>query len=108
MRFLLRSAFWLGLVFHAMFAGDARVADVVPSAGQTLIAGLASQNADTQAATTIARAVLRATLEPQASNEAKPATSVAPAAKAKRASVDTLSVADRQPPWRGSGLRGTL
>jgi hypothetical protein len=108
MRFLLRSAFWLGLVFHAMPWGDARLTDVVPEGAASTIAGLASQGAGSEAASAIAQAVLRSTLDPR-----EPAQSVATArpdaqVKTRRASVDTLSATDRLPPWRGAGLRGTL
>ncbi|MBV8473073.1 MAG: hypothetical protein JO234_06610, partial [Hyphomicrobiales bacterium] len=41
MGFLLRTAFWLGLTFHAMSWGDARLSDVVPpGTAQTLASGL--------------------------------------------------------------------
>jgi hypothetical protein len=113
MGFLLRSAFWLGLVFHAMSWGDARLTDVVPSPAQTLAAGLAAQSGDGGAAGAIARAVLRGALEPRAAEtktaaRAEPSPKTEPSAKTKRPSVDTLSVADRAPAWRGAALRGTL
>jgi hypothetical protein len=106
MRFLLRCAFWLGLVFHAMPWGDARLTDVLPDGARSTIVGLASKGAGDEAASAIAQAVLRSTLDPRESapNAAPPD---APA-KARRATVDTLSAADRLPPWRGPGLRGTL
>jgi hypothetical protein len=108
MRFLLKSAFWLGLVFHAMPWGDARLSDVVPEGSASAIVGLASQGAAGQAASTIAQAVLRSTLEPSEPAQSASAARPESPAKTRRASVDTLSPADRLPPWRGAGLRGTL
>ncbi len=110
MGFLLRTCFWLGLTFHAMSWGDARLSDVVPpGTAQTLASSLVSASADSDAAGVIARTMLRGALEPQPAAEAKPRNRVAePAPKAKRAPVDTLSAADRVPPWRGASLRGTL
>jgi hypothetical protein len=108
MGFLLRSAFWLGLVFHAMSWGDARLTDFVPSPSQTLAAGLAAQSGDSQAVSAIAGAVLRGALEPQTASAAKTAARFDPSPKTKRPSLDTLSAADRLPVWRGAALRGTL
>ncbi len=108
MGFLLRSAFWLGLVFNAMPWGEARLTDAVPAARDALAAGLATQVRDTDAASAIARAVLRTTIEPQPASVGKAATRAEPSPKTKRASVDTLSASDRLPPWRGAGLRSTL
>lgn len=108
MGFLLRSAFWLGLVFHAMSWGDARLTDFVPSPSQTLAAGLAAQSGDGQAVSAIAGAVLRGALEPQSASLAKTAARAESPAKVKRPSIDTLSAADRLPVWRGAPLRGTL
>jgi len=108
MRFLIRSAFWLGLVFHAMPWGDVRLSDIAPSPAQTLAAGLALESGDAGAAGAIARAALRGALEPDPAGETARSPSLEPPAKAKRASTDTLSVADRAPTWRGVGLRGTL
>jgi len=101
MRFLLRTVFWLGLTFHAMPWGDARWSDALPDARAALGAALATQGPDATAPAAIAGALLRASFDPQ---------SATPAArpKAKRASVDTLSPADRLAPWRGPGLRGAL
>ncbi|HEY1943778.1 MAG TPA: hypothetical protein VGH40_16840 [Roseiarcus sp.] len=109
MGFLLRTAFWLGLTFHAMSWGDARLSDVVPSQAQSLAASLSGKSDDGDAAGLIARAVLRGALQPEPAPEAKPRSRVAESAsKSKRASVDTLSSADRLPPWRGASLRGTF
>lgn len=109
MGFLLRTAFWLGLTFHAMSWGDARLSDVVPSQAQNLAASLAGKSDDGDAASLIARAVLRGALQPELAPEAKLHSRVAESGpKGKRASIDTLSGADRLPPWRGAPLRGTL
>lgn len=108
MGFLLRSAFWLGLVFHAMPLGETRLTDAVPAARDALAAGMAAQGPGGQAASAIARAALRAALEPQPAGAGKAATRPEPALKAKRASIDTLSLSDRLAPWRGLGLRPTL
>ncbi|MGD0562438.1 MAG: hypothetical protein ABSA66_05055 [Roseiarcus sp.] len=107
MGFLLRSAFWLGLVFHAMPWGDARLTDAVPAARAALAAGIAAQTQE-GAASAIASAVLRTTLEPQPASAGKAATRPEPSAKTRRASIDTLSLSDRLAPWRGAGLRSTL
>ena len=37
MRFLLRSAFWLGLTFHAMPWGDAKLSDALPDATPAIV-----------------------------------------------------------------------
>ena len=107
MGFLLRSAFWLGLVFHAMPWGDARLTDAVPVARDALVAGLATQTHD-GTATTLANAVLRAAFDPQSATAPKVGAAPERSIKPRRPSVDTLSAADRQPPWRGLGLRSTL
>jgi hypothetical protein len=101
MRFLLRTVFWLGLTFHAMPWGDARWSDALPDARAALGAALATQAPDATAPERIAGALLRASFDPQ---------SATPAARppAARASVDTLTQADRLAPWRGPGLRGAL
>ena len=103
MGFLLRSAFWLGLVFHAMPWGDARWTDVVPSARDALAASAATQGRDGETASTIVRAVLSAALEPRPGSADKAAMRAEPSANARRVSVDTLSSADRLAPWRGGG-----
>ena len=106
MRFLLRSAFWLGLVFHAMPLGQARLSDVVPNPRDAV--GLATSDRDGEAASAIAGAVVRAVFEPRPAAADKTAARAAPAAKPARPSVDTLSAADRLPPWRGPGARSTI
>jgi hypothetical protein len=94
MGFMLRTAFWLGLAFHAMPWGEARWSDAIPDARAALGAALATQGPDAAASAVIAGAVLRATFDPQsATPAARPQTT--------RASVDTLSPADRLAPWRG-------
>jgi hypothetical protein len=108
MRFLLKSAFWLGLVFHAMPWGDARLTDVIPEGSASAIVGLASQGVGGEAASTIVQAVLRSTLDPRDPAQNAAAARPEAPAKTRRASVDTLSATDRLPPWRGAGLRGTL
>lgn len=108
MGFLIRSCFWLGLTFHAMSWGDARLADFVPTPAQAVAVGLAAQNGDGGAASMIARAVLRGALDAQPANEARTATRSEPSTKFRRASADSLSPADRLPVWRGAPLRGTL
>jgi hypothetical protein len=108
MGFFLRSAFWLGLVFHAMPWGEARLADVVPTAREAIAAGLATQSRDGGEAATVAGAILRATFESRPAIAGKAAARFDRSLKTARASVDTLSPADRVPPWRGAGLRPTL
>ena len=108
MGFLIRSCFWLGLTFHAMSWGDARLVDFVPTPAEAVAVGLAAQSGDGAAATTIARAVLRGALDAQAASDAGTAPHSEPAPKFRRASVDSLSTADRLPAWRGARLRGTL
>lgn len=108
MGFLIRSAFWLGLTFHAMSWGDAQLADFVPSSAGTLAAGLAARTGDGDAASLIAHAVLRGAIQPRPAYEIKTAAPSESATKFRRASVDTLSAADRAPVWRGAPLRGTL
>ncbi len=108
MGFLLRSAFWLGLVFHAMPLGETRLTDAVPAARAALAAGMAAQDSDGDAASSIARAVLRTALEPQPTRAAAAATRPEPSTRTRRASIDTLSLSDRLAPWRGAGLRPTL
>ncbi|MGD0763343.1 MAG: hypothetical protein ABR929_09180 [Roseiarcus sp.] len=103
MSFLLRTAFWLGLTFNAMPWGDARWTDVVPDARAALGTGLATQSRDQGGVAAIARAVLSAALEPRPASPA--AQRVGPSPQARRASVDTLSAADRLPPWRGPVAR---
>ena len=108
MGFLIRSCFWLGLTFHAMSWGDARLADFVPTPAEAVAVGLAAQNADGGAASSIARAVLRGALDTQTANETRTGARSEPAPKFRRASADSLSPADRLPAWRGAPLRGTL
>jgi hypothetical protein len=108
MGFLIRSAFWLGLTFHAMSWGDARLTDFVPSSAQSLAAGLAARGAEGEAASAIVHGVLRGALQPRAAEETRPTPRSEASAKFRRASVDTLSAADRRPAWRGAALRGTL
>lgn len=103
MGFLLRSAFWLGLVFNAMPWGEARWTDAAPEARAALGAALTTQSRDEGGTAAIARAVLSAALE---SRPASPAAArPGPSPETRRASVDTLSAADRLPPWRGPGAR---
>jgi hypothetical protein len=90
MRFIIRSVFWLGLVYHAMPWGDGRLSDALPAAAPALVS-LAATNGD-GAAGQIARAVLRGALDVDAQ---------APALKPRPASLDTLTPEDRHAPWRG-------
>jgi hypothetical protein len=106
MGFLLRSAFWLGLTFHAMPWGETRLTDAVPAA-QNLAVGVATQARD-EAVSAAARAVLRAALEPRPAGAVDAPTRPAPSLKTKRASLDTLSAGDRLAPWRGAGARSAL
>lgn len=96
MRFLLRSAFWLGLTFHAMPWGDAKLSDALPDAAPAIVS-LAAASANDGAAGTLARAALRGAFDLDAPAAAKPL----------RGSLDTLSADDRQPPWRGPAARRT-
>ncbi len=102
MGFLLRSAFWLGVVFNAMPWGETRLTDVVPAARQRA-AGVAIEGRDSEAASAIAGAVLRTALSSRTATAGAAATRAKPAVAAKRASVDTLTAEDRLPPWRGPG-----
>ena len=98
MRFLLRSAFWLGLTFHAMPWGDAKLSDALPDAAPAVVSlAAASVNGDS-AVGALARSALRGALDLDAPAAAKP----------QRASLDTLSAADRLPAWRGPLLRSSL
>ncbi|HYA74838.1 MAG TPA: hypothetical protein VEF36_16955 [Roseiarcus sp.] len=108
MGFLLRSAFWLGLVFNAMPWGEARLTDAVPAARDALAAGIAAQGPDGDAASSIARAVLRTALDPAPAIAGKAATRPEPSVKTRRASIDTLSAADRLAPWRVAPARSAL
>ena len=98
MRFLLRSAFWLGLTFHAMPWGDAKLSDALPDATPTVVSlAVASANGE-GAVGALMRGALRGALDLDSPAAAKP----------QRASADTLSPADRLPPWRGPLLRSSL
>jgi len=98
MRFLLRSAFWLGLTFHAMPWGDAKLSDALPDATPAIVSlAVASANGD-GAVGALARGALRGALDLETSAATKP----------QKASFDTLSRADRTPPWRGPPLRPSL
>jgi len=90
MRFLLRSAFWLGLTFHAMPWGDVKLADALPVVAPTLVS-LAAVGANSDAGGALTRIALRGALDLE----------TPPAAKPLRGSLDTLSPEDRLPPWRG-------
>ena len=91
MRFLLRSAFWLGLTFHAMPWGDAKLADALPDAAPTVVSLAAASANDGGAVGALARGALRGALDLDAPT----------AARSLRGSLDTLSAEDRLPPWRG-------
>ncbi|MGD0642770.1 MAG: hypothetical protein ABSC22_18680 [Roseiarcus sp.] len=108
MGFLLRSTFWLGLVFHAMPLGEVRLADAVPSARDALAASLATQSRDGGVASAAASAVLRAALEPRPASAGKAVTPPDRLLKARRVSVDTLTASDRLVRWRGPGARAAL
>jgi len=98
MRFLVRSAFWLGLTFHAMPWGDAKLSDALPDAAPAVVRlAVASATGDSSVGA-LARGALRGALDLDAPAAAKP----------QRASLDTLSTADRAPPWRGPLLRSSL
>ena len=98
MRFLLRSAFWLGLTFHAMPWGDAKLSDALPDATPTVVGlALASANGGSVVGA-LAREALRGALDLDGPAAVKP----------QRASLDTLSATDRLPPWRGPLLRSSL
>jgi len=98
MRFLLRSAFWLGLTFHAMPWGDAKLSDALPAATPAVV-GLAVATANGDGVVgAMARNALRGALDLDAPVAAKP----------QRASIDTLSPTDRTPAWRGPLLRSSL
>jgi hypothetical protein len=99
MRFIIRSVFWLGLVYHAMPWGDGRLSDALPAAAPALVS-LAATSSDV-AAGQLARAMLRGALDVE-----MPAPAQAPALKPQPASLDTLTPEDRQAPWRG--LRGRI
>jgi len=94
MRFLLRSAFWLGLTFHAMPWGDAKLTDALPDPTPAIV-GLAAAGANGGATGAWVRAALRGALDGDAPAAAKPL----------RGSLDTLSAQDRAPPWRGPAVR---
>ena len=98
MRFLLRSAFWLGLTFHAMPWGDAKLSDALPDATPAVVSLAVATAAGDGAVGDLARGALRGALDLAAPAAAKP----------QRASLDTLSAADRLPPWRGPLLRSSL
>jgi hypothetical protein len=98
MRFMLKSIFWLGLVYHAMPWGDARFGDALPDPAPAL-ASLAANGGD-EATRLIARAALRGTLDLDA-----PLAKDAGPAGPQPASLDTLTPEDRRAPWRGLGLR---
>jgi hypothetical protein len=93
MRFMLKSIFWLGLVYHAMPWGDARLGDAAPT-----LASLAASGGE-EATSLIARAALRGALDLDA-----PLANAAPA-KSQPASLDTLTPDDRRAPWRGAAAR---
>ena len=98
MRFLLRSAFWLGLTFHAMPWGDAKLSDALPDAAPAVVSlAMASANGD-GALGALARGALRGALDLDAPAATKP----------QHGSIDTLSPVDRLPPWRGPLLRSSL
>jgi hypothetical protein len=106
MGFLLRTAFWLGLAFNAMPWGEARLTDAAPAARAALGAGLTTQSRDEGGTAAIARAILSAALESRPASPAATRPELSP--KTARASVDTLTAADRLPPWRGPGARSAL
>ena len=63
MRFLLRSAFWLGLTFHAMPWGDAKLSDALPDATPAVV-GLVVASANSDGAVgALARGALRGALD---------------------------------------------
>jgi hypothetical protein len=98
MRFLLRSAFWLGLTFHAMPWGDAKLSDALPDVAPAVVSlAMASANGD-GALGALAHSALRGALDLDAPAAVKP----------QRAPLDTLSAGDRLPPWRGPLLRSSL
>jgi hypothetical protein len=98
MRFLLRSAFWLGLTFHAMPWGDAKLSDALPEATPAIVSLAVASASGDGAASALARFALRGALDLDAPAATKP----------QRASLDTLSAGDRLPPWRGPLLRSSL
>jgi hypothetical protein len=106
MGFLLRTAFWLGLAFSAMPWDKAVLADFAPNARDALAAAVATQGRDEGGTAAIARAALSAALEPRPASPA--AARPGPSLATGRASVDTLSAADRLPPWRGPGGHAAL
>ena len=61
MRFMLRTIFWLGLVYHAMPWGDARLSDALPAVAPALSAVAAMNGGEAPGALT--RAVLRGALD---------------------------------------------
>lgn len=90
MRFFLRTAFWLGLTFHAMPWGDMKLSDALPAATPALVS-LAAASANSEAAGGLVTLALRGALDP----------ATQPAAEPLRGSMDTLSADDRAAPWRG-------
>jgi hypothetical protein len=106
MRFLLRSAFWLGLTFHAMPWDGAQLASVAPDP-RAAIASLTAEDHDGAAAKAVVGAVLRGAFDSATTPDPAPARAIS-SAKPTRPSVDTLTAADRLPSWRGFALRSTI
>ena len=90
MRFLLRSAFWLGLTFHAMPWRRCELADALPDP-RAAIASLTAEDHDGAAAKAVVGAVLRARAQLACARPRRRAPRRLRAAKPTRPSVDTLT-----------------
>ena len=107
MMFLVRSAFWLGIVVSNMPLDRAEapcVADrtqgaVVTSATGAVTAACAQEGASCRAILAAARAALASS--PERSRDGRSAPRAGLAGKARRPSANSLDAADLATPWRG-------
>jgi hypothetical protein len=108
MMFLVRSAFWLSLVYAHMPFDDGqvvRIADEAKSAAVATAAGAAKASCEHEAAScravvnAAAGAILASSSERASSAQPKARATAAP--KALRPSANSLTAADLETPWRG-------
>jgi hypothetical protein len=113
MGFIIKSAFWLGVVFSAMPLGQLSISDPASEAGVFLCSPAGAAWAERFAPKEVSyglgaagcAAVAAARVESASSPSLRPSpdSSAAPA----HGSAQSLSAADRQPPWMGRERRAT-
>jgi hypothetical protein len=105
MMFLLRSAFWLSIVFAHMPLDQGEALRAIEATRGVALTGAASCMADIAACRAVLSAAAGVAPAPAALRLAGPAPHAGSNTKGGRSSINSLSASDLAPPWRGPGAR---